>query len=168
MNHCLFISIVRVLTVLTFISRNVESTGTYLITTILGTGYSGSGAGGLAATSTALNRPVTVYQDTNGAVYVADQWNSVIRRVVGGIATIYAGTLNVHSYTGDGGPASSASFNNPRGLCGNNAGLIYVTDAANRRIRVISATGIITTIVGTGVQGYSGRDTCFANVSMNR
>jgi hypothetical protein len=161
MNHRLFISVVGILAVLTFISRNAESTGTYLITTILGTGYAGIGAGGLAATSTALERPVTVYQDTNGAVYVTDQWNHVIRKVVGGIATIYAGTLNTISYTGDGGPASSASLNNPRGLCGNNAGLIYVADAGNYRIRVISATGIITTLVGTGVQGYTGKDVCF-------
>ncbi|MCD6012771.1 MAG: S-layer protein [Flavipsychrobacter sp.] len=58
--------------------------------------------------------------------------------------------------TGDGGPATAASINHPNGLVVDGAGATYVTDCNGHRIRRISASGIITTICGTGSAGLSG------------
>src|SRR5262249_22122043 len=60
-------------------------------------------------------------------------------------------------FSGDGGPARSAQLWNPAGIALNRSGNLYIADQANFRVRrVDSITGIITTVVGTGVSGYSG------------
>src|ERR1035438_3812704 len=70
------------------------------------------------------------------------------------IATI-AGT-GVLGYSGDGGLATAATMNNPRGLAIDVAGNVYIADVNNAVIRKISTTSVITTVAGTGVAGYSG------------
>ena len=70
------------------------------------------------------------------------------------IATI-AGT-DVLGYSGDGGLATAATMNNPRGLAIDVAGNVYIADVNNAVIRKISTTSVITTVAGTGVAGYSG------------
>lgn len=63
----------------------------------------------------------------------------------------------IPGYSGDGGAATSASLNYPSGVALDTAGNLYIADGDNNRIRkVTAATGIITTIAGTGIQGYSG------------
>lgn len=59
-------------------------------------------------------------------------------------------------FTGDGGAATSARLNTPYGICTDAAGNIYIPDAGNRRLRKIDPSGVISTIAGTGVLGYSG------------
>ena len=60
-------------------------------------------------------------------------------------------------WTGDGGPAGSASLNEPVALAMDIKGKLYVADQANNRVRMIDAmTGTITTIAGTGDSGYNG------------
>jgi len=114
-----------------------------------------SGDGGPAA-SAALNHPKGIAIDTAGNVYIADPDNARIRKVdPSGIISTYAGN-GVSTFGGDGGPASTASVSDVMSVALDAAGNLYVADATNRRIRKIAPGGIITTIAGTGVQGYSG------------
>jgi sugar lactone lactonase YvrE len=69
--------------------------------------------------------------------------------------TVVAGT-GTCGFSGDGGPARSAQLNDPNGIVFDAAGNMYFADASNHRIRRIDKNGIITTVAGTGVAGYSG------------
>ena len=120
-----------------------------------GQGYDGDG--GLATSATFWNL-YSVAVDASGNIYLADAGNNVIRMITqstGKIATI-AGLGPDHAgYAGDGGPAALATLNNPHGVALDNKGDIYVADDANHVVRKISG-GVITTIAGTGSEGYSG------------
>ena len=59
-------------------------------------------------------------------------------------------------YSGDGGPATAAALNNPRGIVSDPAGNVYFCDFTNNRVRKIATDGTITTVAGTGVAGYNG------------
>src|SRR5207244_2798637 len=59
-------------------------------------------------------------------------------------------------FSGDNGPATSASLNSPIGMASDSAGNLYIADANNDRIRKVDTAGIITTVAGNGVQGFSG------------
>jgi uncharacterized protein (TIGR03437 family) len=107
-----------------------------------------------------LSSPKGVAVDAAGDVYIADTGNGRVLEVtpVGSITktTTVAGT-GVNGYSGDGGPAASAQLNNPYGVALDAAGNIYITDTNNQRVRMVSAaTGIITTVAGTGRSGYAG------------
>ena len=60
------------------------------------------------------------------------------------------------TYSGDGGPATSGEIHNPAGLYADSSGNLFFADQSNNRVRMISTSGIITTIVGNGVGGFSG------------
>ncbi len=131
--------------------------GTGIITTIAGTG----GAGGYSgddgpAINAKLNKPHAIYMDTSGNIYIADTDNHRIRKVDSeGIITTIAGTGN-DIYSGDNGPATDADLRKPRGLYVDTSGNIYIADTDNHCVRKIDVgTGIITTIAGTGVGGFS-------------
>jgi len=118
-------------------------------------GYGGDGG---PATKAKLKKPRDVVVDSSGNIYIADTDNCRIRKVDAstGIITTYGGN-GICGYGGDGGLATNASFNKPKGLAIDSAGNLYVADTDNNRIRKIDATtGIVTTIAGTGVKGYSG------------
>jgi hypothetical protein len=126
-----------------------------LITTVAGNGTSGStGDGGPATSAEVSGAGGTV--DFAGNLYIAE--SARIRKVNGATGTIttYAGN-GTAGYAGDGGPAISAQFNGAGGMVFDSAGNLYIADYWNYRIRKINAaTGIITTVAGTGVSGYSG------------
>ena len=129
-----------------------------IITTVAGTGERGySGDGGPAA-SALMSEPFMCAFDSAGNMYVAEAMNHCVRRVdaaTGAIVTI-AGT-GAEGYSGDGGPATAATFNQPYSLQVDANGDVYVVDRLNYVIRKIdAATGIITTVAGTGEAGYSG------------
>ncbi len=87
-----------------------------------------------------------------GNLYFSDTGNQRVRRVdaVTGVITTVAGD-GTAGYAGDGGPASAARLNKPRGLAADAAGRLYIADQLNQRIRRIDfATGLITTVAGTG------------------
>ena len=94
--------------------------------------------------------------DVTGAMYFVDGGNNRIRKVAldGTISTV-AGT-GAAGFLGDNGPALAAQFNAPYGLVFDKAGNLYIGDAGNNRIRKITPQGIITTIAGTGVSGFTG------------
>ena len=132
---------------------------TGVISTIAGNGALGSTGDGGAATSATISNPTAIAVDPAGNVFFADNGNNVIRKINafdGTISTI-AGKINVHGYSGDNGPATSATLNAPNGIAFDAMGDLYIADTTNNVIRKVSAeTGIITTIAGTGVSGFSG------------
>ncbi|WP_247233359.1 MopE-related protein, partial [Telluribacter sp. SYSU D00476] len=138
------------------IRRVSASDGT--ISTVAGNGAYGYGGDGGLATSASFRDPSDVAVDAAGNLYIADQHNQRIRRVSASNGTIstVAGT-GVFEYSGDGGPATSARINNPSGVAVDAAGNLYIADFGNQRIRRVSASdGTISTVAGTGTQGYSG------------
>jgi RHS repeat-associated protein len=115
----------------------------------------GSGSGdGIPATQARLGFSDGVAVAADGTFFVTG--DSVIRKVgPDGVITTVAGDMNRSGYAGDGGPASQALLDLPRGLAIAPDGSLYIGDANNYRIRRLSPDGVITTVVGTGIPGYS-------------
>jgi sugar lactone lactonase YvrE len=122
------------------------------------------GGDGKFATDAQLNTPEGVWVTPEGTVYISDSENNLVRKVTpdGKIATI-AGDVEAaqraadsNQYpipadsAGDGGPASAAHLNGPRGIAADPAGNIYVAEEGGARIRRIDPKGVITTIAGNG------------------
>ena len=111
-------------------------------------GYYGDGA---PATSAALEYPYSVAVDGSGNLYIADTYNSCIRKVdTVGVITTIAGACTSPGFSGDGGPATSARLNLPHGVAVDTAGTVYVADTGNNRLRKISPDGTVTTVAGDG------------------
>ncbi len=70
-------------------------------------------------------------------------------------------------FSGDGGPATSASLTRPFGVAVDAAGNLYIADAGNNRIRKVSPSGIITTVAGNGTPGFSGDGGSSTGASLN-
>jgi len=139
-----------------FIPNEVQAQCT-IITTIAGTGAAGFSGDGGAATSALINSPTGIVVDRVGNIYFSDWHNNRIRKITpSGIISTFAGTGEA-GYSGDGGPATAASFSNELwALAADTSGNILVGDRANNVIRKISTTGIVSTIAGTGSGGFSG------------
>ena len=124
---------------------------------IAGTGTKGyTGDGGPARDAT-LNLPHELRFGPDGALYVADTGNNVVRRIDlrSGLITTFAGT-GKKGYTGDHGPASQATFQGPHSIQFDAAGQLYVCDVGNHAIRRVDPkSGIISTIAGTGKPGLT-------------
>jgi streptogramin lyase len=104
-----------------------------------------------------LAQPRTAAVAANGDIYFTDTYHHQIRRVdARGVVTTIAGNGYAGS-GGDGGPATEASLDTPHGVAVDNRGHVFVADSPNHRIRRVDlATGTITTVAGTGQEGYSG------------
>ncbi|MBA3828176.1 MAG: T9SS type A sorting domain-containing protein [Taibaiella sp.] len=126
-----------------------------IIKTIVGTGSGGySGDNGLGIHAQ-LNGAYDVGFDHKGNVYIPDAGNSRLRKLsTNDTITTIAGT-GVAGYNGDNIPAVTAKLNQPTGITLDSAGNIYIVDYLNYRIRKIDTSGIITTIAGTGIGGFS-------------
>jgi len=109
-----------------------------------------------AATVPLLLPAATVF-DAAGNLYFVETGNHAVRRFsTTGVITTVAGT-GVEGFAGDGGLASAAVLDSPAGLALDSSGNLYIADTHNQRIREVSvSTGLISTIAGTGVAGYSG------------
>jgi DNA-binding beta-propeller fold protein YncE len=130
----------------------------WIITTIAGTGERGFAGDGGPAARALLNGPFDLGFDPAGNLYFSDTFNHRIRRVEArrGIIATLAGS-GAAGYSGDGGPALAAAFNEPYGIAVDRASNIYVADRHNHCVRRIDgASGIVTTFAGNGQAGYSG------------
>ncbi|MGH8907595.1 MAG: hypothetical protein ACRD0K_13975, partial [Egibacteraceae bacterium] len=132
----------------------MEPSGT--VTTVAGTGAEGSSGDGGPATQAQLAAPTGIAIGTDGAVYIADTDNHRIRRIdPNGTITTIAGT-GAYRFAGDGGPATQAPLAAPTGIAIGPDGALYIADTDNHRIRQIDPNGTITTLAGTGTEGFSG------------
>jgi sugar lactone lactonase YvrE len=129
---------------------------TGLITTVAGSGTSGFSGDGGAATAAQINQPWGVAVDGAGNLYIADSYNYRIRKVTAatGLITTVAGS-GTSGFGGDGGAATAAQMSAPLHVAVDGAGNLYITDTDRIR-KVTAATGVITTVAGTGAFGYSG------------
>ncbi len=142
--------------------RRVDAV-TGVITTVAGRGEFDFSAGGDPevgdggpATEAYLLDPSGVFVDGGGHLYIADAFNNRIRRVDAdtGVITTVAGS---EGFLGDHGLATEARLDQPSGVFADGAGHLYIADHDNHRIRLVNkSTGIITTVAGTGVRGFSG------------
>jgi sugar lactone lactonase YvrE len=120
------------------------------ITTVAGNGAYGYTGDGAAAISAAFRDPSGVAVDAAGNIYVADTYNSVVRKfTVGGNISTFAGT-GTYGYSGDGGPAISAQLSYPQAVAVDSAGNVYIVDQGNERIRKVTTNGNISTVAGNG------------------
>ncbi|HXD92981.1 MAG TPA: hypothetical protein VNX01_07180, partial [Bacteroidia bacterium] len=135
--------------------RKVNPSG--IISTYAGNASAGFSGDGGPATAAQLFQPEGVALDASGNLYIADRVNNVIRMVnTAGIISTIAGTPHSAGNGGDGGPATSAQLVGPTSVAVDVFGNIIIGDADNNTVRRISTAGIISTIAGTGTQGYAG------------
>ena len=133
--------------------RKVDTFG--IISTLAGIGSIGYSGDGGPATACSFWHPNDIAADTAGNVFVADRDNNVIRKITATGLIYSIGGMNTPGFSGDGGPATNAQLNFPSGICLDVMGNIYVADLYNNRIRKIDTSGIITTLAGAGLTGFS-------------
>ena len=133
--------------------RKINASG--VITTV-----SGSSAGGFSgdngpATAALLYAPACVYVDAMGNVFIADESNNRVREIntSGVIKTIAGDSPTGH---GDGGPATAAQISEPFDIAFDAVGNVYIADWNNNLIRKVDTSGVISTVAGNGVSGFSG------------
>ncbi len=150
----------------------VNSSG--VLSLVAGTGTAGYSGDGGPATSAELNSPYELTLDSSGNLYITDALNEVVRKVnSSGIITTVAGKGNPYcplptSPCGDGGPASDAQFAYLGGIAVDSSGDIFLGDIFDERVREVNAsTGIITTVAGNGVVGFSGDGGSPTSAEMN-
>ena len=153
-------------------SRIREVNGsTGIISTIGGTGVVGATGDGGPATSAGLSNPTSIALDPAGNVYFADNGNNAIRRIdaFSGLITTVAGRIGSHGYTGDGGAATAATLNSPNGICFDASGNLYIADTGNNVVRMLNAaSGVITTVAGTGMASYTGDGHAATSATLNQ
>jgi hypothetical protein len=138
--------------------RMVNKNG--IISTVAGDSSQGFSGDGGQDTNAGLNSP-TMTSPAFGNLYIDDYADNRIRQVnSNGIITTFAGT-GTASFSGDGGPATSATLYSPGSIAVDSNGNVFIADWRNNRIRKVSTNGIITTVAGSGPTGvgvgsYSG------------
>ena len=122
-----------------------------IISTICGNGDAGyTGDGGPASAATVW-QPTGVALDNAGNLYIADLNNAAVRKIAPtGIITTVAGKGRKFGYAGDGGPATAALLNQVTDIKIDASGNLYIADYGNQRVRMVTPTGTIGTIAGTG------------------
>ena len=143
-----------------------------IITTFAGIGVGTPASGAFSgdggpAVNASLNNPTALTVDGAGVVYFSDQFNQRIRKITpDGIITTIAGN-GTAGPGGDGGPALAASLNYPGGITVDAAGNLYFNDDLNYRTRRIATNGTISTVAGTGAEGFSGDGGAATAASLN-
>jgi uncharacterized protein (TIGR03437 family) len=135
-------------------------TTTYTITTFAGNGNAanvGNGMPGFSgdggpANASQLSSPFALAVDGSGNLYIVDNGNQRIRKVVSGTINTVAGN-GTAGYFGDGGAATLAEINNPQGIAVDSSNNYYIADTSNSLIRKVSSSGTITTIAGNNITG---------------
>ena len=133
-----------------------QAPGTYTITTVAGTGVAGYSGDAGQGTAAQINNPFLLTLDATGNLYIADQFNSRIRKLAtDGTITTVAGS-GTASFDGDGAAATSAALHDPCAIVLDSSGNIYFSDTFNAVVRKITTAGIISTIAGNGTHAYTG------------
>ena len=140
---------------------------THAITTIAGTGTAGFSGDGSSGTNAQINLPQAVVVDGTGNVYIAEYGNDRVRKVTpGGVITTFAGN-GLNGYGGDGGAATAAKLNHPRGLAVDAGGNVLIADSGNNRVRKVTPGGVISTVAGNGVAGIGGDNGAAISAELN-
>jgi hypothetical protein len=128
------------------------------IITIAGTGVLGYNGDNISATNAEIGAVQDIYMDKSGNLYLADQTNYRVRKInTSGIITTIAGSGGFSATgTGDGGPATNATFNWISTITVDDEGNVYIGDMNSATIRKVNTSGIITTIAGNGTYTYIG------------
>jgi streptogramin lyase len=129
----------------------------WTISNFAGTGVAGWSGDGGPATQAQLNQPYGISRGPDGALYVCDCENQLVRRIdrEGKIWT-FAGSRRA-GYSGDGGPATQATLHDPYEVRFDRAGNVFFVEMKNNVVRKVDAkTGIVSTVAGTGKPGFSG------------
>jgi len=132
--------------------------------------YKGSVLDGSPATAASLYLPTSVTLDGAGNLYIADNLHNRVRKVTAstGLISTIAGNGDP-TYTGDNGPAASATLNAPSGVALDGAGNLYIADSGNNAVREIAAsTGILTTAAGNGTLGSAGDGVAATSAELNQ
>jgi sugar lactone lactonase YvrE len=151
--------------------RMVDSGGE--TSTVAGSGPMGAGSGGFAgdngpAAQALLNQPAGMALDGMNNLYIADSGNHRVREIGSdGVIRTIAGTGDPGA-SGDGGLATAAHLTTPYGLALDAAGDLYVADLAENVVRKILASGMITTVAGTGTAGFSGDEGLATKAPLNQ
>ena len=140
---------------------------------VAGTSSSGFAGDGGAATAAQLFCPTGLAFDRSGNLFIVDHANNRVRRIDrSGVISTIAGSgptgLERGSFSGDGGPATSAMLREPWGITVDAGGNLYVSDRDNQRIRRIDSHGTITTAAGNGDHGFSGDRARATRASLDR
>jgi len=134
--------------------RKVDTAG--IITTIAGNGTAGFSGDGGPASGAQLNLPYGLALDAAGDLYIADLGNNRVRRVgPDGVIVTIAGT-GVEGYSGDNVQAIGAQLYAPRNVALDAANNLYISEFEGHRVRKVTPAGVISTVAGTGIAGYSG------------
>jgi sugar lactone lactonase YvrE len=145
--------------------RKVTAGG--VISTVAGTGKMGFSGDGALATSAQLNYPAGVAVDASGNLFIADSGNNRVRKVTpGGVISTVAGN-GLAGFSGDGRQATSAQIYSPTNLAFDAAGNLLISDHNNNRIRMVTPAGVISTIAGNGIPGFSGDGSPATSAQLN-
>lgn len=143
--------------------RRVSPDGS--IQTVAGVGLRGFAGDGGPATASRLDSPAAVAVGGDGSLYIADKGNNRVRRVEpGGLISTVAGSGRLTAvagsggfgFSGDGGRAEEAQLSAPEGVLAGPDGSLYVADTGNDRLRLVTPSGVIQTIAGSGRNGHFG------------
>ncbi len=129
----------------------VPTAGAQTVTTLIGTGVPG-------LSDTQVNNPYGVILGPDGALYFCDLDNQRIRRIDPATKAVSTVAGNgTRGYSGDGGPALQAALNMPHEIQFDRAGSLYIAERDSHVVRKVDTkTGVISTVAGTGVAGFSG------------
>ncbi len=138
-----------------------------IISTVAGTNVGGFLGDGGSATNAKIDLPFGVAADSLGNFYIADTYNSRIRKVnANGIITTVAGNGST-TYGGDGGLATNAALYHPNGVAVDSLGNLFIADTGNNRIRRVDTNGNIWTVAGTNSTGFGGDGGSATNATLN-
>ncbi|HTA82431.1 MAG TPA: T9SS type A sorting domain-containing protein [Bacteroidia bacterium] len=134
--------------------RTINSAGD--IVTVAGNGTGGFTGDGTAATAAEIFHPTSITFDAAGNLYISDAGNNRIRKVnTAGIISTVAGN-GTAAYAGDGLAATAASISSPYGISVDANNNLFIADYGNNRIRMVTSSGIISTVAGNGTAGFAG------------
>ena len=138
-----------------------------VITTLAGNGTEGYSGDGNIATNAELSHITDAAQDESGNLYIADYFNQRIRKLdLNGIITTQVGN-GAAGYLGDGGDATNSELNGPDSVVMDHFGNMFIADQNNCCVRKIDTNGIISTVAGNGMVGFSGDGGMATNAELN-